>query len=155
MRNRLTIVPSVLLMLAIMLNSGGAWASSANRLLAEGDESKVSAALFPPPAKEGLTWHDPKGAGWEKRFFTTPLSYDNSSKNQIRSFNNSRIPLKAPGLLPGIAFDIEMHSFQALQSVVPPERWSKSFNGSQDQPLLVSPSNISPDYNGGFLRFIW
>ena len=155
MRNRLIIVPSVLLTWAIILNAGGAWASTGEAVLAVSDKAIAGAPLPPTPLKGDGVWNAPKGAGWENRFFDNPLSHYNFSKSQVRSSTGSGIPLKAPGMLPGITFDVEMHSLGALQSVVPPERWLKSLNGQQEQPLLLSPSQISPDYNGGFLRFIW
>jgi hypothetical protein len=155
MRNRLTLGSFVLLTWAIILNAGVAWASTAAPVLAYGDNSIVGAALPPPPVQGGRLWDGSRRAGWENRIFEKPLSHYNFSESQVRSTNGSGISLKAPGRLPGIAFDFEMHSLGALQSVVPPEKWSKSWNAQQEQPLLLSPSHISPDYNGGFLRFTW
>lgn len=155
MRNRLVIAPYVLLLAAIILNAGGAWSSTVEAVLTMSDESIAGAPPPPTPVKEDRVWNLPKGSGWEKRFFDKPLSTYNFPKNQFRLPNGSGIPLKSPGMLPGLEFVVEMHSFQALQSVVPPESLSKSFSFQQNQPLILSPSNISPDYNAGFLRLAW
>jgi len=155
MRNWLTKVPYVLLTWAIILNAGGAWASTADAALAGGDKPIAGAPLPPTSLKKDQVWNMSKSSGWENRFFDKPLPHYNFSKSQERSPTGSGIPLKAPGMLPGITFGVEMHSFQALQSVVPPESLSKSLSFQQNQPLLLSPSNISPDYNAGFLRFTW
>ena len=144
-----------LLILVIILNAGGAWASTAKTVLTMNDISIAGPTAPPIPATEAPLWNVPKGSGWEKRIFDKPLSPYNFPKNKFRLPNNSGIPLKSPGILPGIEFGVEMHSFQALQSVVPPESLSKSFSFQQNQPVLLPPSNISPDYNAGFLRFTW
>lgn len=154
MRNRLVMIPYVLIG-AIILNAGGAWGSPAEAVLSVSEESIAGAPAPPIPVEEDRVWDLQKGSGWEKRIFDKPLSPYNFEKNQFRSPNDSGIPLKSPGILPGIEFRVEMNSFQALQSVVPPENLSKSFRFQQNQPLLLSPSNISPDYNAGFLRFTW
>jgi hypothetical protein len=155
MINRLTLVPYVLLTWATILNAGAACASTVEAVLAHGDNSIVGPSLPPTPVQGGGLWNGSRRAGWENRIFDNPLSHYNFSKSQGRSTNGSGFSLKAPGMLPGIAFDIEMHSLGALQSIVPPERWSKSWNAQQEEPLLLSPSHISPDYTGGFLRFTW
>ncbi len=69
--------------------------------------------------------------------------------------HNSLLHLKSPGKLPGIEFGFEMHSLQALQSVVPLENLPKGLDHKHEQPLLLPPSINAPDYNGGFLRFTW
>ncbi len=145
----------VLLVCGITLNAGRAWASTPEAVLAANEKSKTDVPLPPTPLKEERIWNAPINSGWENRFFDNPLSHYNFPKSQVRASSGSGIPLKSPGKFPGISFDVEMHSFSALQSIVPPERWSKSLNAQQEQPLLVAPSNISPDYNGGFLRFTW
>jgi hypothetical protein len=155
MRNRLVIVPFVLLLGAIILNAGGTWSAPAEAVLTMSDESIVEATTPPTPVAEDRVWNLPKGPGWEKRFFDKPLSPYNSPKSQFGLPNRSGIPLKSPGMFPGIEFGVEMHSFQALQSIVPPDSLSGPFSSEQNQPLLLPPSNISPDYNAGFLRFTW
>lgn len=155
MRNRLVIAPYVLLIGAIILNASVGWASTTEAVLPMSDESIAGAPTPPTPVKEDRIWNLPKGPGWEKRIFDKPHAPYNFQKSQFRSPNGSGIPLKSPGMLPGIEFGVEMHSLQALQSVVPPESLSESFSFQQNQPLLLPPSNISPDYNAGFLRFTW
>ena len=155
MKNGLTIAPYVLLTWAIILNAGAALASTGKDVPIVSDESKAGAPLPPTPVKDDRVWNLSKGLGWEKRFFDKPFSPYIFPKSQFPLPNGSGIPLKSPGMFPGIEFGVEMHSFQALQSLVPPESLSKPFNFRQDQPLLLSPSNFSPDYNGGFLRLIW
>ena len=155
MKISLILIVYALLIGGITLGAGEAWASTTETVLPVSDEAPPKVALPPTPVKADPVWNKSTRSEWETRLFDNPLSHYNFSKSQVRTPIGSGIPLKAPGKLPGISFDIEMHSFGALQSVVPPERWSKSFNSPQDQPLLVSPSNISPDYNGGFLRFSW
>jgi hypothetical protein len=147
--------PYLLLLGAIILNAGVGWASTAESTLPLNDESIAGAPPPPSPLKEDGIWNLPKGSGWEKRIFDKPYAPYYSSKSQFRSPNGSGIPLKSPGMLPGIKLGVEMHSFQALQSIVPPESLSGSFSSQQNQPLLLPPSNISPDYNAGFLRFTW
>ncbi|MEX0828826.1 MAG: hypothetical protein WD032_01140 [Nitrospirales bacterium] len=155
MKNWLLTLPCALVTWLIILNVGGAWALTSEPVQADGDESLIGAPLPPPPVRSGQLWDGSKRGEWENRLFDTPLSHYNFSQSRERSSSGSGISLKSPGKLPGIEFGVEMHSFQALQSVVPPEILSKSLNREQNQPLLLSPSNISPDYNGGFFRFTW
>ena len=96
-----------------------------------------------------------KPQGWEKRLLGEPYSQYNFQKNRFQSQNSSRLHLKSPGKLPGIELGVEMHSLQALQSVVPSENLPKGMDLKQEQPLLLPPSINAPDYNGGFLRFTW
>ena len=133
------------------------WVASSNAeaSLTVGDESMLGA----PTSPISLPWtHGPdvsESSVWEKRFFDKPLPQYNFQKSKFRLQNGSGLLLKSPGKLPGIEFGVEMHSLGALQSVVPPERLPKALNAQQETPLLLPPSNISPDYNGGFFRFIW
>ncbi len=138
-----------------MLNTGKAWPSTAETIVPVDEESIAGAPAPSTPPKEDRIWDTPRGLGWENRFFDKPLSQYIFSKNKMSIRNSSRFPIKSPGRLPGIEFGVEVNSFQALQSVVPPESLSKSLNSEQDQPLLLSPSLVTPDYNGGFLRFTW
>ena len=147
-----------LVILSVSLSSGGAWSSPGEPVLPLKNES-IAGAPVPPaplaPPGEERTWNLQKSSAWEKRFFNEPLSQYNFSKSQFRPKSGTGLSLKSPGRLPGIELGVEMHSLGALQTVVPPERLPKSLTAQQDQPLLLSPSNISPDYNGGFLRFTW
>ncbi|MEO8325536.1 MAG: hypothetical protein ABI618_06785 [Nitrospirota bacterium] len=79
----------------------------------------------------------------------------NPEKSVLPSENPTRLQLKSPGKLPGIELGFEMHSLQALQSVIPPEDLPQGLNVKPEQPLLRPPSINAPDYNGGFLRFTW
>ncbi len=139
----------------IIVNTDGAWPSTAEMIAPEGEESIAGAPAPFTPLKEDRTWDAPRNLGWEHRFFDKPLAAINFRQNQFRLPSASGIPLKAPGIFPGIEFGVEMNSFQALQQVVPPEKLSKSLNSKQNQPLVLSPTTHSPDYNGGFLRFTW
>jgi hypothetical protein len=120
------------------------------------DESIAGAPPAPPP----MTWESEPlpapSSGLEQRLLGGALS---QSKVQKKRFSLSRGPglsLKSPGKLPGIELGVEMHSFGALQSIVPAERIPRGLNFQQQDPLLLPPSNnLSPDYNGGFLRFTW
>jgi hypothetical protein len=92
---------------------------------------------------------------WERRLFSVPLPQQTIPKHDLQWKNGPNFSLKDPGVLPGIQFGVEMHSFQALQSVIPEETLPKGIQPNQDRPLLVPPSINAPDYNGGFLRFTW
>ena len=96
-----------------------------------------------------------KQQGWEKRLLGENYSQYNFKKSRFQSQNRHSLHLKSPGKLPGIELGVEMHSLQALQSVVPSENLPKGMNLKQEQPLLLPPSINAPDYNGGFLRFTW
>ena len=128
--------PYVLLIGAIILNAGEAWSSTAEAVLTMSDESIAGAPPRPTPVKEDRVWNLPKGSRWEKWFFDKPLSAYNFPKSQFRLPNGSGIPLKSPGMLPGLEVGVEMHSFQALQSVVPPESLSKSLSFQQNEPPI-------------------
>jgi len=155
MRNRLSTAPHAKMILSLFLLVGGGVSLNAEATLTVGDESMHGAPTPPPP----LIWDQdvdlPESPGWEKRFFDKPLTQYNFQKSKFQLQNGSGLLLKSPGKLPGIEFGVEMHSLGALQSVVPLERLPKAFNSPQEQPLLLPPSNISPDYNGGFFRFTW
>jgi hypothetical protein len=155
MKNRLSAGSHRNIVLSLFLVVGGVVSSNAEANLTVSDESMHGAPI--PPAS--LNWdHDlavPNSPGWEKRFFDKPLTQYNFQKSKFRSQNGPGLLLKSPGKLPGIAFGVEMHSLGALQSVVPQERLPKAWSSQQEQPLLLPPSNISPDYNGGFFRFTW
>jgi hypothetical protein len=96
-----------------------------------------------------------KQEGWEKRLLGETYSQYSFKKSRFQSQNSPSFHLKSPGKLPGIELGVEMHSLQALQSVVPSENLPKGMNLKQEQPLLLPPSINAPDYNGGFLRFTW
>ncbi len=158
MKKRPPIALFFLVTLVVTFSTSGVWSSPGEPVLPVKNESTAGAPVPPgPPAPPGekRTWNLQKSSAWEKRFFNEPLSQYNFSKSQFRPPSGTGLSLKSPGRLPGIELGVEMHSLGALQTVVPPERLPKSLNAQQDQPLLLSPSNISPDYNGGFLRFTW
>jgi hypothetical protein len=140
------------MILSVILLVGGGVSSNAEANLTVGDESMHGA---PTPLIWDTDLDLPESPGWEKRFFDKPLAQYNFQKSKFRSQNGPGLLLKSPGKLPGIEFGVEMHSLGALQSVVPLERLPKTWNSQQEQPLLLPPSNISPDYNGGFFRFTW
>lgn len=158
MENRLPIPFCLFLVLGITLFSPGAWSSPGETVKPVKDET-IAGAPVPPasstPQRGDRFLNVQKNSVWEKRFFDEPLSPFQFSKSPLSLSNGSGIPLKSPGKLPGIEFGVEMHSLEALQSVVPQEHLPKSLSAQQDQPLLLSPSNLTPDYNGGFLRFTW
>ena len=155
MRNHRVITPFVLLIIGALLNAGATWTATTDAAVTI-DEKSVAGAPAPPISqKEDHIWAVQKGLGWETRFFDRPLTVYNFTKGQFHLPSASGIPLKSPGRFPGIEFGLEMNSFQALQQVVPPERWSKSLNSEQNLPIFLSPTTHSPDYNGGFLRFTW
>ncbi len=137
----------------IFLIAEKAWAEIPQTIPSVREGAMVVGPLPKKSAKEEHPWNAYNNTGWENRFFDKPLIQYHFQQRPF--LNGSDIPLKSPGMLPGIKFGIEMHSFQALQSVVPPETFSKSFSFTPNQPLLQSPSTISPDYNGGFFRLIW
>ena len=90
----------------------------------------------------------------ERKIFSESLLRHNPEK-KLEWKSGPNLHLKSPGMFPGIELGVEMHSFQALQSVVPPENLPKGADLKQEKPLLLPPSVNSPDYNGGFLRFTW
>ncbi len=92
---------------------------------------------------------------WEKRLFDLPLVKQTSPNYSLQWKHGPNVFLKDPGVFPGIELGVEMHSFRALQSIIPEERLPKGIPGNSDGPLLLPPSVIAPDYNGGFLRFTW
>lgn len=155
MKNRLSAGSHTNMILSLILLLAGVVSSNVEANLPVDDELMHGAPT--PPAS--LDWaHDldvPASSGWEKRFFDKPLAQYNFQKSKFRSQNGSGLLLKSPGKLPGIEFGVEMHSLGALQSVVPQERLPKSWSSQQEQPLLLPPSSISPDYNAGFFRFTW
>ena len=155
MKNHYVMAICLMLLGGILLNAGLAWPSSAETIVPVDEESIAGAPAPPTPLKEDRIWDTPKGLGWENRFFDKPVSAYNFPKSKFRLPDGSVIPIKSPGRFPGIELGVEMHSFQALQSVVPPESLSIPLSSQQNQPLFVSPFQNSPDYNAGFLRFTW
>jgi hypothetical protein len=140
----------------IQLGSG-AWFSlvHASLVVENQEEVKAEAPLSAPQflgADESFFQNSPE---WDQRFVDQPHPKSPPTQQKFLLRKGSGFSLKSPGKLPGIEFGVEMHSFQAFQSVVPSERMPKTFNFQQDHPLLQSPSQISPDYNGGFFRFTW
>lgn len=91
---------------------------------------------------------------WEKRLFDVPLLQQTPPKYDFQWKHGPNFSLKGPGRLPGIQLGVEMHSFQALETVIPEGSLPKETHVNRDR-LLLPPSLNSPDYNGGFLRFTW
>ncbi len=98
--------------------------------------------------------HDPI-LRWEKRLFDVPLIKQTPSDYTLWWKHGPNVFLKDPGKFPGIELGVEMHSFRALQSIIPEERLPKGMQDNSGGPLLLPPSLNAPDYNGGFLRFTW
>jgi len=92
---------------------------------------------------------------WEERLFDVPHLQQAPTPFDLQWKQGPNLSLKDPGKLPGIELGVEMHSFQALQSVIPEERLPEEMLNNSSQPLLLPPSVNAPDYNGGFLRFTW
>jgi hypothetical protein len=155
MRNRLSTGSYANIVLSLIVLIGGVVSTNAQANLTVGDESIHGAPVPPTP----LIWSEdpdlPESPGWEQRFFDKPLTQYKFQKSKFRSQNGPGLLLKSPGKFPGIEFGVEMHNLGALQTVVPLERLPKDWNSQQERPLLLPPSNISPDYNGGFFRFTW
>lgn len=100
--------------------------------------------------------HDSDGEGLEKNVWRKKMFQDNLQNGVLQqSENGLRLQLKSPGKLPGIELGVEMHSLEAFQSVIPPENLPQGWDFKREQPLLLPPSINSPNYNGGFLRFVW
>ena len=93
---------------------------------------------------------------WEKRLFDVPLIQQAPPKYDFQWKHGPNFSLKDPGKLPGIQLGVEMHSFQALETVIPEGTLPKEIPVNRDRlPLVLPPSINGPDYNGGFLRFTW
>lgn len=140
MINRLSTGFQAIVLITLMLLGGFGVFSDAGGGVTVGVETMHGAP--PPPAP--LIWdHDlnvPESSAWVKRFFGNPLSQYHVPNSTFRSASGPGFSLKAPGKLPGIEFNVEMHSLGALQSVVPPEKMPKGLNSQQEPPLLLPPS---------------
>ena len=155
MKKRLSRIYNGSLLLGIFLIGGMGGPPQVEANVKQGEEVIVG---VPAPPDSLSREHSPNGSDipvWEKRFFGEPLSRYSFSKSDYGSQKGARLSLKSPGKLPGIELGVEMHSLGALQTVVPPERLPKALHLQEDKPILLSPSTLSPDYNGGFLRFTW
>ena len=97
--------------------------------------------------------HDPPK--WEKKLFDVPLLQQTPPKYDLQWKHGQNFSLKDPGKLPGIELGVEMHSFKALETVIPEGSLPKEIHVNRDRLLLLPPSINAPDYNGGFLRFTW
>jgi hypothetical protein len=97
----------------------------------------------------------PDSQKWKKRLFDVPLLQQTPPKYDLQWKHGPNFSLKDPGKLPGIEFGVEMHSFQALETVIPEGSLPKEIHVNRDRLLLLPPSLNAPDYNGGFLRFTW
>ncbi|MCA9500404.1 MAG: hypothetical protein KC588_14530 [Nitrospira sp.] len=153
---RTDISPATILSLTLFLmvwSCIGIPSNSEAMLVAETDLGRGE--LGPRPdltAKSGARLQGPQG--WGKRLFDVPLPQQTPSKNDLQWKHGPNFSLKDPGMLPGIQLGVEMHSFRALETVIPEGSLPKEKLGSRDQ-LLLPPSINAPDYNGGFLRFTW
>lgn len=108
------------------------------------DRTEKSTARFREPHK------------WEKRLFDVPLLQQTPPQYDLQWKHGPNFSLKDPGKLPGIQLGVEMHSFQALESVIPEGTLPKEIPVNRARlPLVLPPSVNGPDYNGGFLRFTW
>jgi hypothetical protein len=145
------------LLWTLCLSLLGGWSvNTGHAMVKVSDESIAGAPLAPPP----MTWESeplpPPSSGLEQRLLGHSLSPSKAQKKRFRLSQGPGLSLKSPGKLPGIELGVEMHSVGALQSMVPAERMPRVLNFQQQDPLLLPPSNnLSPDYNGGFLRFTW
>ncbi|MDR4493996.1 MAG: hypothetical protein AB7P17_13180 [Nitrospirales bacterium] len=92
---------------------------------------------------------------WGQKLFDVPLLKQEPPNNALQWKHGPNLSLKDPGRLPGIELGVEMHSFQALQSIIPEENFPKGLHHNHDRPLQLPPPVNAPDYNGGFLRFTW
>ncbi|MDH4359498.1 MAG: hypothetical protein OEW33_02010 [Nitrospirota bacterium] len=125
-------------------------ALNADEVLTAGDPAPADN----PTAESSLELR--RTPGWGKRLLgETIYNPNNFQEGLSQSQSSPFLHLKSPGKLPGIEFRVEMHSLQALQSVVPPESFPKGLDLKQEQGLLLPPSINAPDYNAGFLRFTW
>ncbi len=148
---------NVKLLWALCLSLLGGWGVTIGHAMVKvSDESIAGAPSAPPP----MTWESeplpPSSSGLEQRLLGESLSQGKVQKKRFSLSRGPGLSLKSPGKFPGIELGVEMHSLGALQSVVPTERMPRALNFQQQDPLLQPPSNsLSPDYNGGFLRFTW
>jgi hypothetical protein len=109
-----------------------------------------------PDLTEKSTARLPDSHKWEKKLFDVPLLQETPPKYDFQWKHGPNFSLKDPGVLPGIQLGVEMHSFQALETVIPEGSLPKEIPVNRDRlPLVRPPSVNGPDYNGGFLRFTW
>lgn len=109
-----------------------------------------------PDLTEKRTARLPEPHRWEQRLFDVPLLEQAPPQYDLQWKHGPNFSLKDPGTLPGIELGVEMHSFQALETVIPEGSLPKEIPVNRDRlPLLLPPSINAPDYNGGFLRFTW
>jgi hypothetical protein len=147
---------SILLILMLMFLACIGIPSNAEAMLVAGNT--VSGREFGPmpdlTKKSTARLGDPHR--WEKRLFDVPLLQQAPPKYDFQWKHGPNFSLKDPGMLPGIQLGVEMHSFQALETVIPEGSLPKEIPVNRDRlPLVLPPSVNGPDYNGGFLRFTW
>ena len=153
-RNNPTLVFIFMIFFMLLLPVTGMHSDAGATLIAEA--TLVSGDLGPQAdIAEEKPLDLPDVQKWEMKNFGESLFKDTPRQNRFQWKSGPNLRLKTPGLLPGIELGVEMHSFQALQSVVPAENLPKGMDPKHEQPLLLPPSPNSPDYNGGFLRFTW
>lgn len=109
-----------------------------------------------PDLTEKSTARLPESHQREKQLFDVPLLQETPPKYDFQWKHGPNFSLKDPGMFPGIQFGVEMHSIQALETVIPEGSLPKEVPVNRDRlPLVLPPSVTGPDYNGGFLRFTW
>jgi hypothetical protein len=146
------LIPMIFFMLLLPLTG----VHSEAKAMLSAEATLVSVDVGPQADIRGEKTLDlPDVQGEERKKFSESLLYKSPEKKTLQWKSGPNLRLKTPGLLPGIELGVEMHSFQALQSVVPSENLPEGLDLKKEQPLLLPPSPNSPDYNGGFLRFTW
>lgn len=147
---------TILFTLMLMFLSGLGIPSNAEAMLVAGKVAGGKEFGPTPDLTEKSTTRLRDSHGWEKRLFDVPLIQQAPPKYDFQWKHGPNFSLKDPGKLPGIQLGVEMHSFQALETVIPEGSLPEDLHVNRDRlPLLTPPSINGPDYNGGFLRFTW
>lgn len=147
---------TILFTLMLMFLSGLGIPSNAEAMLVAGKVAGGKEFGPTPDLTEKSTTRLRDSHGWEKRLFDVPLIQQAPPKYDFQWKHGPNFSLKDPGKLPGIQLGVEMHSFQALETVIPEGTLPKEIPVNRDRlPLVLPPSINGPDYNGGFLRFTW
>ena len=147
---------TILLTLLLLFLSGIGIPSNGEAMLVAGKVAGGKEFGPMPDLKEKSTARLRDSRRWEKRLFDVPLIQEAPPKYDFQWKHGPNFSLKDPGKLPGIQLGVEMHSFQALETVIPEGTLPKEIPVNRDRlPLVLPPSINGPDYNGGFLRFTW
>ena len=147
---------TILFTLMLMFLSGLGIPSNAEAMLAAGKVAGGKEFGPTPDLTEKSATRLRDSHRWEKRLFDVPLIQQAPPKYDFQWKHGPNFSLKDPGKLPGIQLGVEMHSFQALETVIPEGTLPKEIPVNRDRlPLVLPPSINGPDYNGGFLRFTW